>query len=64
MDISINYFAGITVALVWSLPRWVCCYELSYVYIQYLSFNWVTSCVYWDYCPDIIWNMENSCAVF
>jgi hypothetical protein len=45
MYISISYFAGILVALVWFLPRWVRCYELLYIHMRYNPFNRVASWV-------------------
>jgi hypothetical protein len=39
MYISISYFVGILVALVWFRPRGVRCYERLYVHMCYLSFN-------------------------
>jgi hypothetical protein len=50
MCISISYFAGILVALVWFLPRWVWCYEL----LCYLPFIQAASWVQWDYRRDIV----------
>jgi hypothetical protein len=39
MYISVSDFAGILVAQIWYLPRWVCCYELLFVHMRYLPFN-------------------------
>jgi hypothetical protein len=36
MYISVSYFAGILVSLVWFLPGWVRCYELLCVHMRYL----------------------------
>jgi hypothetical protein len=65
MYISISYFAGILVTLIWFLPRWVQCYELLYVHMRYLPFSGVASCVQRHYRRDIVitWYMENSCVV-
>jgi hypothetical protein len=45
MYISITYFAGLLIVLLWFLPRWVCRYELlySYVHVRYVPFNHVAS---------------------
>jgi hypothetical protein len=48
MYLNISSFAGILVSLVWFLPRWVRCYELLYVHMRYVPFNWVASSVQWD----------------
>jgi hypothetical protein len=53
------YFAGVLVARVWFLPRWVRCYELLYVHMRYLPFNRAASWASRDYRRDavIIWFM-------
>jgi hypothetical protein len=63
--VSISYFAGILVALVWFLPGWVRCYELLYVHMRNLPFNRVASWVQWGYRRDavVIWFIENSRVV-
>jgi hypothetical protein len=40
MHTYISYFAGIVVALVRFLPRWVCCYELLYVHMRSQEFRY------------------------
>jgi hypothetical protein len=54
MYISVSYFAGILVGLVWSIPWWVCCYEHLYVHIRHLPFNRVASWAQGNYCQDVL----------